>query len=214
MNYLRPDEKASQADIEKSRKSDDLLKKGAKTAANLGLAVSGAGIASKIAPFLSKYITPDLALKGISKLSPKVGDFLKRGMEAGLNVQDGLDFVKEQISNSAVDQRNIIEQYDPELNTYLKNYVDKGMSPLEAGKKAIRHDRFAKAIKQMEKDHKAPWTSIIESIFGRGDKAQQVTQQPIQQQQEPQPQQQQPGQGQQALMAILQKIQQTRGANP
>lgn len=198
-SYLRPDEEATYSEIERNKGG---LSKSIKTAANIGLTATGLGISSKIAPFLSPLIPKDLALKGISKLSPKLGDFLKKGLEQGLNLGDGLDFIKDNMGGKqntpepTKQNGNIIEQYDPELFTYIKDRIGKGIPILQAGEKAKDHPRFANAIKKLEKDHKTPWASILQSVFGG------------QGQEQPQ---QQGGQGQQALMAILQQVQQARG---
>ena len=228
-NYLRPDEKAMLSEIERSRKSDEqlkgVLKTGAKTAIGLGtagLGLAGAKMASKVMPFLNEFIPYDLALKGISKVSPELGGFLKKGMEKGLDLKEGLEFIKKNISgteeaNSPVkENRNIIQQYSPELFNFLEDQIKQGRDPLQAGAIAQNDNRFAPAIKKMSKDHKSDWSSILQTVFGQSQMAQQQQgQQQVQpqqmQQQQAQPQQAQGGQGQQALMSILQKIQQSRG---
>ncbi len=232
-NYLRPDEQASFSRIERSQKRDESLKKGAKTTFGLAstLAVGGAlapSLAPKILPFLSKYIPANLSVQGISKVSPVLGNFLKKGISMGLPVEAGLDFIKNQIiseeeskaaSKPPKENRNIIEQYSPELHKFILEQVKSGRSPLEAGALAFQDQKggagFKKIIEKLVKDHKTPWASIIEAVYGSPNMAQ--PQQPTQAAPQPQgaqsPQQGQPqGQGQQALMSILQKIQQARGA--
>lgn len=221
---LRPDEEANLSEIERDENIRSTLKKGASTALGLaagttGLGVIGGGIASKIMPFLNQYIPTDLAMKGISKISPKLGDLLKKGQSMGLDLQEGLNFIKDKISGgeeTAKENRNIIEQYDPELHIYLTENLKKGIPLIEAGKKALGHGRFKKSIEKMTKDHRSPWSAILQTVYGSmGVGKSQPEQQPQQPQQpitQNPPQQQQQGQGQAALMAILQKIQQSRGA--
>lgn len=232
---LRPDERAALAQIERSKSFDTSVKSGLKKAAGLGTLALGAGtgLASKILPFLSEFIPPDLAIKGINKLSPKVGSFLKKGMSQGLDIKEGFNFLKENFSQKkAPEQRNILQQYSPELHEFITGEIQKGHSPLEAGALAEIQDKFKKSIKKMSEDHKAPFSSILESIFGSGENApkQEALQRFKQHQKKPgmmeeerqrfqqeygpmlaQGQQQQPGQGQQALQAILQKINQRLG---
>lgn len=106
--YLRPDEKASAVDIERSRGRDESLKSGLKNAAGLITGVGGLGVAakslgplsSKILPFINKYIPTDMALKGISKISPEIGNLLKKGMSQGLDIKDGLEFLKGQVEKN------------------------------------------------------------------------------------------------------------------
>mgnify|MGYP001577100931 CR=1 FL=1 len=224
---LRSDEEANLAELERDKRFSEMVGSGLKTGlGTISGAIAGAGIggaigsgtASRIMPFLNEYIPMDLALKGISKISPKVGDFLKRGMKAGLDVKDGLNFIKEQItpgqqseSQSTKDKRNIIQQYDPELDTYIKDAVKNGKSAIQAGMKALDHPRFKKAIGKLTKDHNVGWDQILQSIYGSNEKgiSSQVMQKSMSMDQ-PQPSSQS-GQGQAALMAILQKIQQSRG---
>lgn len=242
MTSLRPDEQATYSEIERAQSRDRNLKSGLKTAATAGLAAGsgafalGGKLGSKILPFLNEYIPADLAMKGINKVSPSLGEFLKKGMSKGLNLKDGLEFIKENLGNkeSAKEQRNILEQYSPELHEFVKGHVQKGKSPLEAAALATIGEegkKFKDVIKKLVKDHKTSWSSIIQGIFGNEGNRQeslgkfnQKIKQPgmldqeaerfqneYGQQQQPSPQQEQGGQGQQALMAILQKIQQTRG---
>lgn len=217
MNSSRSDERLRDVEIERARERDALLKKGAKTAIGIGSTALGLGvatstsIASKIAPFLNQYISPELALKGINKVAPKVGDFLKKGMEKGLNLKDGFDYLKKNLGfneagdrGSAKDDRNIIEQYSPELNEYIKKYLQRGVSPLKAGAMAEVTGRFKGAIKKMMKDHKMPFSQILQSIYGSEPEGQEQQPQGQQQQMQAQPQQQGESQGQKDIMAALQ----------
>jgi len=54
----------------------------------------------KLIPFLDEYIPEDLALKGIAKVSPKIGSFLKKGLSKGLPLAGGLQFLRSQFSGS------------------------------------------------------------------------------------------------------------------
>lgn len=220
MSTLRSDEIAAESNIEKSNQRSESIKKGFKTALELGGAAAGSATLSRVLPFLSEHIPTELAYKGISKISPKLGNFLKSGMEKGLDVKEGLNFIKEKMQKPP-EQRSIIEQYSPDLFRFLKDKIQSGLSPLKASQAASNKSNFSNAIQKMMKDHKAGWPEIVESVFGGGQMAQQPQGSPQDQSMQPQqgqpsqgqgqPQQQQPGQGQQALMAILQKIQASRG---
>lgn len=210
---LRSDESANEAEIQRNQKLGSNIKKGVVSAASLGGIAAGGPLASKIMPFLSKYVPVDLAIKGISKINPKIGEFLKKGQSMGLNVEEGFDFVKEKLGGDkqntrAEEKRNIIQQYSPELHSFISEEVKKGRSPIEAGALAQVHDKFKKVIKKLTDDHKTDFQSILSTIYGEAQSAQPSN---VQEPQNPQTQQQ-PGSGQQALMSILQKIQQQRGA--
>lgn len=210
---LTSSEAANQAEIERDERFRSNVKRGIGTAASLagaGALATGGALASRIMPFLNKYIPVDLAIKGINKVSPRVGAFLKKGQEMGLDVEEGLNFIKEKISpqqEPAKENRNIIQQYSPELHKFISDQVSGGRTPIEAAAIAQHDKRFADVIKKLTKDHKTPWSSIIESIYGSGQNAQpnQSTNQQQQQTQQ-QPQQGQAGPGQTALMDILNRI--------
>src|ERR1700690_2790541 len=91
-----PDELAAEAEIERSQGRDKLVKKG--LAAGAGLALSAG--ATRLLPFLNEHIPIDLAIKGISKINPKIGNLLHEGTKMGLNVSEGLDYLKSQFGKS------------------------------------------------------------------------------------------------------------------
>jgi len=206
---LRPDEIASLSEIERARKTDESLKKGLKTAANIGTTIAGAGLSAKLLPFLNELIPVDLAMKGISKLNPTIGNFLKQGMKQGLDLKDGLNFLKENLVQNKQtappkENRSVIQQYSPELHSFIEGEIAKGRSLLEAGALAQLHDKFKNIIRKMEADHKTPWSNILATVFGS--QQPQANTQP----QQPQPMQQEPQQNQgnadAAIMAALQKV--------
>jgi hypothetical protein len=221
-NTSRPDELASQSEIQRNDRLKGNLKKGASAILGTGASFLGAGLTSKILPLLSEYIPTDLAIKGISKVSPMIGDFLKKGQRFGLDPKEGLKFVRDQIEKpeqQVKENRNIIQQYSPELHQFIEDQIKKGVSPIDAGSFALSKEglgnKFNKVIKQIEKDHQTDWSSILQSVYGTAEQPQkqeqQQVEQPKPQQMQAQPGQGQPGQGQAALMAIMQKINQKLG---
>lgn len=207
-NYLRPDEQAAQSEIERATRRDSNIKGALKTGATIAAASmgipAGGKLYSKIKPFLSSYIPADLAVKGISKISPNLGKFFKEGKSLGLDVKGGLDYLKEnmfeqeQKQEKSPSEKNIIQKYSPNLHEYLTDLINTGLSPAEAATKARRFldKKEQDTIKKIEKDYKADWLSIVESIFGSGETAQ-PSQDPMQPEQDPM-QGMQPDQAQQA----------------
>jgi hypothetical protein len=222
---LRSDEKVNESEAERDKNFRGNVKKGIGIAASVGAAAVGGPLAARVLPFLSEYIPAALAMKGINKISPKLGSFLQKGQEMGLDIKDGLDFIKEKMEpkKPSKEGRNIIEQYAPHLHRYIYDMIKKGNTPVQAAIKAKKFldKKDLDIIKQIEKDHKTDFSDIVTSIFGQGLENQTQDQsngQPQEQLNANNPQQaqqgqtqQQGGQGQQALMAILQQIQQTRG---
>ena len=199
-----------------------------------GSALAGGALLGRVAPFLSRFIPTSLAVQGLSKIDPRLGNFINGAIQNGHTANDALDFIKSKVmpeqeqqqqaqepqqpqapeQQSAPDQRNILEQYSPELYQRIKAHVQSGMAPEKAAmmvSKAYSAKQFLPIIKKMEEDHKTPFASIVQSIFGGGQMAQKPQQQ-AQDQGQQQPQGQQMGPGAQALMQVLQGLQKTRGA--
>lgn len=170
---LRSDEAANKQEYEAYNERKENIKGGVKKVIGAGISATSLGLGARILPFLNEYVPLDLAMKGINKVAPKIGQFLMKGQKNGLDLKQGLEFLKEKISTQeqettkTKENRNIIEQYDPELHTYIDQNLKKGMSLLEAGNQALKHGRFKKAIEKMTKDHKAPWASILQTVFGQ-----------------------------------------------
>ncbi len=168
---MRPDEEANRSEIERDKQLRSNVAKGVGTAAGIA---TGAATA-RIIPFLSNFIPQNLAIKGLSKVAPKVADFLKRGQSMGLNVEEGIQYIRDSINpkeekqaEKPKDNRNIIEQYSPELHQFIAQQVNAGRPPIEAAAIAQNDKRFSEVIKKLSKDHKTPWSSIIDSIYGTG----------------------------------------------
>jgi len=250
-SHLRPDELKTESEIERAKKRTGTVTEGLKAAAGLaagglGLTAASAGskVASKILPFLNKYIPEDLAMKGINKISPQLGNFIKTGMKQGLSLSSGLEFLKENFMKQEEPKKEeakpkekqekfggAIRRYSEELMDFIEDYIARGRKPHEAGLMALQQKKFEPIIKKMEKDYKAPFDKILESLFGTMQRPEEMQQgqqslandvanpphsvppnHPLAaQHQQPQQAPQQGGQGQQALMSILQKIQQARG---
>ncbi len=146
----------------------------------------------------------------------RANSILKKGQEMGLKVEDGLNFIKEKVE-PAKEKRNIVEQYSPDLHQFIQEQIQKGVSPIQAGAIAqagIKGKNFESAIKKLVKDHKTDWSSILQTVYGSG--TENVRNQPQNgtSPQQTQQQTQQPKQsssGQQALMDVLNKINQRLG---
>jgi hypothetical protein len=192
----------------------------AKNAAAVGSAALAAGSVGRILPFLSKYVPEDLAIKGLNKIDPRFGSFIQKAMDAG----ESFSQVKEQIESkmegasetekAAKQDKNIIERESPELHTFIDQEIRNGRKPIEVAAIAQNDKRFASTIQKLMKEHKTPWSQIIESIYGSGESALSGQPQQAQSQQGFPPPPQQGGQGgpgQQALMGILAKINQKLG---
>lgn len=206
---MNPYEKTSQ---EMKRQSEG-PKRFAKSASGVGLA-SFAPVMARAAPFLSEYITPEMAVKGLSKIHPKLGEFVGQALGGGYDFDEVKDFLKEGVAESQANEqgqensqepakqsKNIVEQYSSELHQFLLDKIKSGKSPLEAAGLALLpttgQKDFKKIVDKITKDHKVPFASIVESIYGGGQAGKSQQPQAPQQQQQAQQTQQanQPSQG-------------------
>lgn len=231
---IRPDEKAVQSEVERDQQFRRNVGAGIGTAVGVSTALGAGGATSRIIPFLSKMVPVDLAMKGLAKVSPKLGDFLKRGQSMGLNIEEGIQYLRDNIGTKkepAKDNRSIIEQYSPELHQFLSQQISGGRPPIEAAAIAYHDKRFSGIIQKLTKDHKTPWSQIIEVVYGSGQHGGAVNPKPADQQAQQRPlvdPNKEPGQfpnsgsvasaalrqagpGQAALMDILNKINQKLG---
>lgn len=181
--------------------------------------LGGGAFIGKIAPFLSKYIPEQMAIKGLSKASPKLGKFIGASMNQGYSFDSIKDFIGNKIENESQqpsqESRNIIEMESPELHQTLLDLIRAGKKPFEAALEVAKNKKFLKNIMKLEKQNKSGWGKIVQAIFGSEavvPKSGLSRESLVAQGQEQQPQEPQgPGPGQQALMQIMQKINQRLG---
>ncbi len=204
---MQPYQEASEESIRQAKAPQNALMSAAKTGLSIGV---GGKIASRVLPFLNSFIPSETAIKGLEKIDPRFGKFINGALRQGHNADDTLKFIKDQIApkeskkEAPKENRNIIEQYSPELFRFLKDHIDQGRSPIEAGALAQLDNKFKKSIAELINDHKAPFSAILETAFGPSQQqSKAVSQQPDQQKKPPT---QQPGQGDAAILAALDKI--------
>lgn len=165
---MRPDEQANQAEIERDERFRSNLKRGIGTSAS----IAAGAAASRVMPFLSEYVPVDLALKGLSKVSPHIADFLKRGQKAGLDIKEGMNYVKDLMKPEENKQapvpnkKNLIEMHSPELHQFIEQEMKKGQNHLQAGARATLKKEFGDVIEKLKKEHKTSWEQILEAVYG------------------------------------------------
>ena len=109
---MRPDEKTGQTIQNREHAWNKTVKKVGSNALKLGSTLAGVGIAPRLLPFLSEFIAPEIALKGITKISPKLGEFLNKGMNQGMALSEGLQYLKSQLSGEGQYAGDNEEQQD------------------------------------------------------------------------------------------------------
>lgn len=202
---------------EEVRRQSEAPSKFIKKAASTGLAITGGTalalkggsvIASRILSLLDKRVPRELAIKGLERINPTLGKFIKTSVNQGRDVEDVMDFISEKANQPSKQQKNIIEQESQELHQFILDQIRNGRNPIEAAAIAQNDKRFSSAIKKLMKTHKTPWSSIIESIFGSGEQA--LPQQSGNSGQLQQPQQSNPQAKDQLLQAMQNLSQQLR----
>lgn len=206
---MRPDEQANAAQVQREKEFRSTLGRVGTAAATTAFAMSP--LVSRIMPFLSEHVPYHLAYQGLQRVSPPLANFLKRGQEQGLNVQDGLNYIKDNLIGGNQPQQekqqvNIVEQASPDLNAFMIEEIKKGRDPLQAGAIAQNNKNFASIIGDLTRNHKAPWSKLIEMVYGQGNPPQGQQPQP-----QAQAEQRQVGPGETALMQLLDKIDKTLG---
>lgn len=229
----RPDELARDTEVERFDRLGRYGEAGVAAAELAGgaaigsAALSGGKYLSKILPFLNKYVPQDLSLKGISKVSPKLGNFLKSGMASGLTLDSGLDFLRQyaekdgEEGEAAVDAMadNPLWRFSKKLAKFVDDAFKIGHTLDEVlGMTTSPGNKFQKEIKHVEKSIGMPFRELLRSIYGGEKQHQGAVQPPTRAVQENQqtgltaPQQQGgQGKGQEALMQTLQMINERLG---
>ena len=212
---MQPYQRASEAIRSGNEQPLNLLKNAGLTAIGGGAAAAGSKAFSRILPavgaMISKYVPDNISKAGLAKIDPRLGEFIKGAESEGYNYDEVRQNLREKIEQSQQSQKppqqkNLIEQEDPELHTYLSDYIKKGIPILKAGKQALSHPRFKQAIDRLTKAHKTSWDDILQSIYGTEQAPKQQKQvQSSPEQVNSQPPQQQQGGLDPVVMKILQQ---------
>lgn len=214
LNNMQPYQKASQA-LRKSGESPiNIAKNAGLTLAGgavgkLGLA-AGASLLPRIKSLINEFVPDNIMEKGLEKIDPRFGKFINGAKKAGFDSNEIRNFVGEKTNKTETqNQKNIIEMESPELHQFIDQEIKKGRDVIQAGALAQNNKKFTKIISKLTKDHKTPWSSILQSVYGMGQTAQKAPEQgiPVQDMlaQQGQQQPQQDGQGisdEQILSAI------------
>jgi hypothetical protein len=228
---MQPYQEASQEIRRQGEAPIRALKTAGSLAAGAGSAYLGGSIAGRVMPFLNQYIPQSLAMKGLSKIDPRFGTFINKALDEGESFDNVKEFIKEKIQPALPNEdenteENIIKKFSPKLSGLVDKYIRAG-HPIDEVEQIVRSpgNKLSREVEHMEKSLGMTFYDIMRSIYGGEKRRQQPGKQQTQPMQ-PMPQQGQPsgnsgqlgqpaqpqGQGQAALMAILQKLQQARGA--
>jgi hypothetical protein len=215
---LRPDEEASQAHINYDKKAAGFIKKG------IGLAAGTAGFsgASRILPFLNELVPTELAIKGLKKVDPRIGEFVEKTVQNGFSTNNVLDFLRDQFvkppeqnppqettqqkEHPILKEAKVFEANYPELAQALMRTMQNGQSAEAAAAILKQSTPFSKSIKKFEKEIGKNFVDFVVDLMGNQNQSMQQPQaNQVQQQVQPQAQQQSGGVDPQ-LMQLVQGI--------
>ena len=235
----QPYELASEEIKRQGQAPKELLKDVAYGAASLGTgAAAGGSVVKRIMPFLNKFIPQEMAIKGLSKISPQLGSFINHSLNQGHSQEDVFSFVKDKIapeeaksepakSNNQASPFDFLAKYSPKLAEFFRRQLQNGERPGIA--RLLAQQDFPSEIAQIEKENKRPFKEIINELFeGKAPippsqsamaheamnptGSQPATPPSAEAQAAAQSAQQPIGPGQQKLMDMLQKLNQKLGA--
>lgn len=173
------------------------------------LSQSGRNLAATGASALAATTAGPLVNSAISSLSNSIG--LSKKDEKGLSKNTGTE--GKGLSKKTEDPFEFISKYSDKLAQFIKNHLQKGIPPKGIAGLAKLPGDYDKIVSKIEKDTKENFADYLDRIFGSQSQGQ-SEQMELMGGQQAQPMQgnnSQGGPGQQQLMAILQKIQQSRG---
>jgi hypothetical protein len=172
---MQPYQQAAQELRRQGELPSTIAKKGLSFGLGAATGYLGSNTINKVLPFLSKYVPENLAIKALSKINPGYEKFINKALQNGQSFEEVQNFIREKVEDyenkeqkkSAQNEKNILEQYSPELFNFIQGEVSKGRPVLEAGAMANILDKFKPIIKKITEDHKTPFSSILQTIFGQ-----------------------------------------------
>lgn len=196
MSALRPEEKASNKEIEQSHLGKRVIGNAATLGASL---VGGSALLSRIVPLLSNLIPANLAAKGLSKVSPGLSKFFKGLTSTGYTINEGLDYLRNKINpeqNESQQNETQSPQRDP------RDYINENGFPRLNQKQAKQKNLDESQVDDRDviMNPKQQKPNLIEEEIKRFEQGyrQPQGQETLQEKQN--------GQGDAALMAALNKI--------
>lgn len=176
MEYYK---KANEAIRQGEERPVQLLKQAGLTATGTAIGTATASATSKllnkvlpsIGALVSEYVPENISRLGLSKIDPRFKTFIDGALKEGYTYDDIKSSINEKIENTQNQTKdsakNIIEKYSPDLFSFIKEKIDLGESPLNAGNMAQKEKRFQNIIKKLTEDYRTPFSGIIEMIFGK-----------------------------------------------
>ncbi len=183
--------------------SDEIRRQGELPVKAFGKGLGIAAGFSQVLPFLNSLIPEEISIKGLSKINPRLGGFVKKALKSGYGLDEIKSFIKEK-GESSEEKQNApfsIRKVNPRLAEEIETTMSRGYDPLQTAAVISNSSRFSKDIKDIQKKTNRKIEDLISEEF----------QQATGGNSSPRQQNPQQSQGQDRLMQLLQKLNQARG---
>lgn len=128
---MRSEERASQQEIESSKQGGRLLSSAASWALPYAKVAAGSAVLSRISPFLNDLIPSELAMKGLSKIDPRLGKFFKGILSSGHTADEGLQYLRKELTPESTKNQPVKMQSPKDINVANES-MNQGVDKFQA----------------------------------------------------------------------------------
>jgi hypothetical protein len=139
---MRAKERAAESVVHQSKMPARALGAAASTLGSFASVGLGSALLSRAIPFLNRSIPTELAVKGLSKIDPRLGKFFTGIFGSGYTVDEGLDYLRNEINpeeKQEVQQEQTEQPQAPQSGS-LKELLASGQV-LKAGEQKQQQDQ-------------------------------------------------------------------------
>lgn len=135
-----------------------ILKQGL-SVAGLASVAAGSPLVAKILPFLSRFIPQATAIKGLSKIEPRIGKFINSAMKMGMPYEEARDFIKQKLQPEVEES----EEQDPRAAT-IAQFKQRQQRPQSELSRESLMQQFQQGQQQEGQQGKAALLSTMQEI--------------------------------------------------
>lgn len=138
-----------------------LLKQGL-SVAGLASVAAGSPLVAKILPFLSRFIPQATAIKGLSKIEPRIGKFINSAIKMGMPYEEAREFIKNKLQPEGEEEEEMAEQ-DPRAAAIAKFQQRQQQPQSELSRESLMQ-QFQQGQQQEGQQGKAALLSTMQEI--------------------------------------------------
>jgi len=168
---MQPYQEATEETIKRGERPGVVATQAAKVGLGAAASYTGLPMAARVLPFLNKYIPAGLAVKGLSKVDPRLGNFVETALKNGGTIEEAKEFIKEKIDQDPaiqdVKKDNPIFKFSKKLGKLIDDAIGTGHTIDEVeGMARSPGNKFKKDIDQIEKSFGMTFKDLLRSIYG------------------------------------------------